>query len=174
MILFKRVILISFEQVSTESRVFSLQWERLSYSLLPHALTSTVHAHFTDSSVSVTVSSSRVTSHCWGFITVHIALWCCFCYSLSGTIKITKDMAAPFCSEQHLFPIFPLEEEGSAFLCLSQCFLSLPKIHWKYFPVSWMLLGSANMHVRRPCGTCNVHCVSQVLPHLHFPANPSL
>lgn len=112
MILFKTVILISYEQVPTESTVFSLQWERLSDSLFPHVVTSTAHAHFADSFVSLTASASRVT------VTAMDSLLCCYCcYNHSGTIKITKDSSVLLwtLSSSHL----PLEE-GSALLCLRQ------------------------------------------------------
>ena len=118
-------------------------------------MTSTAHAHFADSFVSVTVSSSRVTSHCWGFTAVLTVLWCYCCYNHSGTIKIMKDFVAPVsCSKHHLFPISPLEE-GSAFLCLRQCSpisahdslestLSSKKDTSRIY----------HMHVSRPCCTC--------------------
>lgn len=156
MILFKIVILISFEQVFTESTVFSLQWEHLSYSLLPRVVTSTAHTHFADSFVSIIVSSSRVTSHCWGFIAVLTVLWCYCWYNYSGTTKITKDLVAPvLCSEHHLFPISPLEEEGSAFLCLRQCSPisahdSLESTFSSKSDTCWIY----HMHASRPWGIC--------------------
>lgn len=72
-ILFKTGILISYEQVSTVSSVFSLPWERLSDSLLPHVVTSTAHAHFADSFVSLTASASWVT------VTAEDSLLCWHC-----------------------------------------------------------------------------------------------
>lgn len=119
-------------------------------------MTSTAHAHFADSFVSITASSSRVTSHCWGFTAVLTALWCYRCYNHSGTIKITKDLVAPvFCSEHHLFPISPLEEEGSAFLCLRQrspvsAHGSLESTFSSKSDTSQIY----HMHVSRSCGTC--------------------
>lgn len=156
MILFKIVILISFEQVSTESTVFSLQWECLSYSLLPHVVTSSSYAHFADSFVSITVFSSRVTSHCWGFTAVLTVLWCYCCYNHPGTIKITKDLVAPvFCSEHHLFPISPLEEESSAFPCLRQCSpISTHDSLESTFSSKSDISQIYHMHVSRPHGTC--------------------
>lgn len=115
MLLFKTVILTSLEQVSTASTIFSLLWEHLSYSLLAGVVTSTAHIHFAHSFVSIRFSSSR-SHHCWGLTAMITVLWCYCWYNHSGTIKITKDVVSVvFSSEHHIFPIFPLEEEG---ICL--------------------------------------------------------
>lgn len=99
-------------------------------------------------------------SHCWGFTAVLTLLWCYCCYNHSGTIKISKDLAAPeFCSEHYLL-LIPLWKKVLPFSALGSSLLTLPMIHSES-DTSQIY----HTHV-------NIHCTSEELPHLHYSATP--
>lgn len=88
-------------------------------------------------------------SHCWGFTAVLTLLWCCCWYNHSGTIKISKDLAAPvFCSEHYLL-LIPLWKKVLPSSALGSSLVTLPMIHSES-DTSQIY----HTHVSRPWGTC--------------------
>lgn len=85
----------------------------------------------------------------WGVTAVLTLPWCYCCYNHSGTIKITKDSAAPaFCSEHYLLPIL-LWKRVLPSSALGSSLLTLPMIHSES-DTSQIY----HTHVSRPWGTC--------------------